>query len=155
MRFVLVANNPKADLSGIRPTDAVVQFNHGVYFDRLAAHPGPKVYVWRRNNDGSVSGWLAHEPMRQYDGDLHVMLGYDMRIEWECERRDWPFRSVRTQPPHYRRGIPTTGFWAAYVLRRMGLDVALCGFTHKNVWPGHDWDFEREWCAGLPRLEVG
>jgi hypothetical protein len=151
MRFVLVANNPKADLSRIRPTDALVQFNGG---NRLRSHKGPRVYVWRKNGDGSVSGWHGAEPATDYAGDLHVLLGHDIRIEYECERRGWPFRSITRQPPHYRRGIPTTGFWALYILHRMRLPVALVGFTFKNVWPGHDWDYEKQWTIerGIPRL---
>jgi hypothetical protein len=144
LRFVLVANNPKADLSAIGPTDAVVQFNGGAHFHRFASHPGPKVHIWRKNNDGSVSGWNQHDPARDYDGDLHVLLGYDVRIEWECERRGWPYRAIRRYP-RYPRGIPTTGFWTAAILHRMGLPIALCGFTHKNVWPGHDWQWEHDW----------
>ena len=152
MRLVLVANNPKADLSRIRPTDALIQFNHCDHFDALQRHPGPRLYVWRKNGDGTVSGWHGHEPARDYNGALHVVLGHHARTEYECERRGWPFRQVTVQPPRYGRGIPSTGFWTAYVLKRMGADIALCGFTFGPAWPGHDWAFEREWCAGIPRV---
>lgn len=144
MRFVLVANNPKADLSGIRPADVVVQFNHCEHFDRLARHAGPRVYVWRLNGGGTVSGWHGYEPMHDYGGDLHVLLGSDLRIEYECERRGWPFRSVTTQP-RYPAGIPSTGFWTLAVLHRMGVPVTLCGFTFGPGWAGHNWSYERSW----------
>lgn len=152
MRFVLVANNRKADLSGIRPDDAIVQFNHCEHYAALRRHPGPRLFVWRKNGDGSVSGWNGYEPLYDYDGDLHVLLGDDEHLWWACERHGWPYRQTVVQPARYGRGIPSTGFWTAYVMRRMGLDVALCGFTFGPAWPGHDWAFEREWCAGIPRV---
>lgn len=154
MRIVLVANNPKAPVDRIRPNDAVVQFNHCEHFVDLLRHKGPKVFVWRKNGDGSVSGWHGHEPIWNYSGDLHVVLGFDDRIWFECDRYKWPFRVFAMEPPRYPRGIPSTGFWAGYVMHRMGVDIALCGFTHGPAWPGHDWQFEEDWfdARGIARL---
>lgn len=85
--------------------------------------------------------------MHDYAGDLHIILGGDEATEYHCERRGWPVTSLTVPPPHYPRGIPSTGFWVLHVLHRLGLPVALCGFTHGPAWPGHDWQYEREWVA--------
>jgi hypothetical protein len=153
MRFVLVANNPRVDLSPIAPTDIVVQFNHAEHFARLRHHPGPRIFVWRRNGNSTCSGWHDYAPMHDYAGDLHVSLGHHPRVEYECAERGWPYRAVNTEPPHYPRGIPSTGFWTLYVLHRMRLPVALIGWTH-NGWPGHDYDHERRWVEahGIERI---
>ena len=143
MRVVLVANNDRADLSGIRPADVLCQFNHCQHYDRLAHHQGPRIIVWRVNGAGDVSGWHGATPARDYVADLCVTLGHHARVEYECERRGWPYRAV-TRQPRYGRGIPSTGFWTAAILHRMGLSIALCGFTGGG-WPGHDWQHERAW----------
>jgi hypothetical protein len=147
VRFVLVANNPRADLSGIRPDDAVLQFNHCTLYEKLKAHTGPRVYAFMLNHNGTVSGWAANAPDRDYTADLCVVVGHSIRVEYECEWRGWPYRGIGANVSPYPRGkVPTAGFAVLTRLVRMKVPVALCGWTNSGTWAGHAWGFEREWC---------